>query len=48
MKHTNNVLEQPGLPAAKKVWSEPELALLSVKDSTKGGVIINDDGVGFS
>jgi len=32
----------------KKTWIDPEIRILSINDSTLGGVLINDDGVGFS
>jgi hypothetical protein len=40
--------QQPVDPGAKKIWVQPDLVVLTIKDNTEGGVLINDDGVSFS
>ena len=49
MKHENNkTMEQTVNATDKKVWNEPEIILLSVKDATLGGGHPGPDGGGFS
>ncbi len=46
----NNPQKTKPRPArgGKKVWVKPDLVILAVKNNTKGGPFINDDGVTFS
>ncbi len=45
MKHENNkTMEQTVNTSNKKVWNEPEIVLLSVKDVTLGAGAPGSDG----
>jgi len=44
MKQDNTTMEQIE-PTEKKVWNEPEIILLSVKDNTLGGGSTSPDAL---
>ncbi len=48
MEQDKGSVEQAVIQTGKKVWSDPEITILAINAGTLGGVLINDDGVGFS
>jgi hypothetical protein len=45
---TDNLLALNTNNKEKKLWNDPQIEILSVKNDTLGAALINDDNAGFS